>query len=145
MKIKQSVQQGFTLIELMIVVAIIGILAAVAVPAYQDYLVRSKVTEGLVGASEFKTAIAEYHAFRGTFPANNAVAGLSPSASYATDYVSTINISGALITVTMSDSTDLHDAGGRTIVFTADGSGQKLTWTCTAGNMQDNFLPSQCR
>ncbi len=79
-------QQGFTLIELMIVVAIIGILAAIAIPAYQDYTIRSQVTEGLSLASSVKTGVSEFYAQNGTWPANLAALGitLAPAGKYVT-------------------------------------------------------------
>ena len=79
----KSVQKGFTLIELMIVVAIIGILAAIAIPAYQDYTVRSQVTEGLNLASDLKAAVAETFAQTGSWPADNSALGLDRRRSRA--------------------------------------------------------------
>ena len=80
-------QQGFTLIELMIVVAIIGILAAIASPAYKDYTIREQVSEGLILAGGAKAAVSEYTMDRGTFPTDNATAGLSTAASIDGKYV----------------------------------------------------------
>src|SRR5918994_3257890 len=96
----KTVQKGFTLIELMIVVAIIGILAAIAIPAYQDYTIRSQVTEGLNLAAPAKASVAEVYANRGDWPADNTEAGIGSSASIVGKYVTSVSIGSGGITVT---------------------------------------------
>ena len=138
-------QSGFTLIELMIVVAIIGILAAVALPAYQDYTVRARVTEGLGLASAAKTAVAE-----------NAASGTAFSAGWnapaATDNVSNVTVSDANGTITV---TYTAAAGNGTITLVPTAGGSALTagtppqgaidWDCTGGTLDDRYRPANCR
>ncbi|HCA90044.1 MAG TPA: pilus assembly protein [Legionellales bacterium] len=135
-------QKGFTLIELMIVVAIIGILAAVAIPAYQDYTVRARVSEGLNLASAAKLAVSETYANKG---------GVLPTTQPETGYVTpaaTANVTsvaiatGGVITVTYT-----AQAGGGTIILqpTQDTTGGGLTWTCTGGTLAAKYRPASCR
>ncbi len=95
---KKAIQKGFTLIELMIVVAIIGILAAIAIPAYQDYTIRAQVTEGLNLAGDLKAAVAEHFAQFGAWPANNAALGIT--AIKSGKYVTGVAVTTGTITIT---------------------------------------------
>ncbi len=136
-------QQGFTLIELMIVVAIIGILAAVAIPAYQDYTIRAKVTEGLSLASAGKTAVSEYFASNGSLPADNDTAGMSTSTDISGNSVQSVAVVSGVITVTFNASTPA--ISGQTIGLTPATTGGQVTWSCTAGTLLSKYRPSSCR
>jgi type IV pilus assembly protein PilA len=140
----KRVQQGFTLIELMIVVAIIGILAAVALPAYQDYTTRSKVSEVLVMASPAKLAVAETTSSLGGLGSVTA-ANSGYSFPGATKYVSNVVItdSSGVITVT---SIVPNASGDLTLTPAAVGTGTgQLTWTCASTAIAKKFLPAECR
>ena len=137
-------QQGFTLIELMIVVAIIGILAAVAIPAYQDYTVRAKVTEGLSLASGAKTSVAEFFSSEGTLPTSNAEAGMSQAASIRGNAVKQVLVTNAgAIQITFSGP-PIEDA---LLELVPTDNGGQLTWECGGGatDLASKYRPSSCR
>jgi len=148
---KKQLQQGFTLIELMIVVAIIGILAAIAIPAYQDYTIRAQVSEGLSLADGAKTAIAEYYTNYGKFPSSNASAGLADAASITGNYVSKVETKDGVITVTYGNKANsaIADNGGKTLELSAvTTGGGSIAWTCKSGatdGVPAKYLPSSCR
>ena len=145
---KRQLQQGFTLIELMIVVAIIGILAAVAIPAYQDYLNRSKMSEVLAAISACKTSVAEYAAAKNKLPVSIGESGCSNT---ATNYMSSLDVAaGGVIKATVGA---IADQAGKIVTMTpnkdtagtAAGDGDAIVaWKCTYdGNVK--FVPATCR
>jgi type IV pilus assembly protein PilA len=141
----QKVQQGFTLIELMIVVAIIGILAAIALPAYQDYVTRSKVAELVIAADACKTSVTEFYQAQGSLPADNATAGCD---TQATQYVSAMAVANGVITVTAKTGDGaLPTAAAGTFVLTpvANANAAILDWSCSASTIAKKYLPATCR
>ncbi|RYF60284.1 MAG: pilin [Comamonadaceae bacterium] len=142
--VARNVQKGFTLIELMIVVAIIGILAAVALPAYQDYTKRARVSEGIGLASGAKTAVAEFYASKGHFPATNASAGLPAAASISGNAVTKVELAtGGQITVTYNDKVENNTT--LIMVPSSAPSAGSVTWKCTTGDVKAKYRPSECR
>lgn len=135
------VQSGFTLIELMIVVAIIGILAAVALPAYQDYTKRGHVAEGISLATAAKSAVAEYYTSKGDWPANNVAAGLASAASVKGNAVRSVSVNASQITVTFNTKV----TAGATIVLQGGGADVISRWSCTGGTLEARYRPSTCR
>ena len=140
-------QQGFTLIELMIVVAIIGILAAIAIPAYQDYTIRAQVSEGLSLTGAAKVAATEYWQDRGEFPSVNESAGLAAANTITGKYVASVAVANNVITVTYGGEAN-QKINAATLTLTADSTGGSVEWDCAGGNIlsgQPQWLPSSCR
>jgi len=142
----KQVQKGFTLIELMIVVAIIGILAAVAIPAYQDYTVRSQVSEGLSLAAGAKTSVAEYYTQRGTFPSDNDEAGMATNTDISGTYVTQVNVNSGVIEVTYGNDANTAIAS-EVLVLSPIANAGSIEWNCkpNAASFEGKYLPTDCR
>ena len=154
---KKRIQKGFTLIELMIVVAIIGILAAVALPAYQDYTVKAKVSEGILATSQCRTAVSEVYqtAAAGTAPGANGWG--CESTSMSSKYVASVTTdANGVIEVKLNNVGDLSGAADKTITLTPQtAAGAALTvaaiptqvggFKCAAGTIPSKYLPGSCK
>ncbi len=159
----KSIQKGFTLIELMIVVAIIGILAAIAIPAYQDYTIRAQVSEGLTLAAGAKTAVAESYSTTGVTPADRTAAGMTATVTDTSGkYVTSVTVTNGVITVAYGNNANTTIAGstiGLTPYLSPDNS---ISWQCgnagapvggvlmtgataTPGTLLAKYMPASCR
>jgi len=140
----KKIQQGFTLIELMIVIAILGILMAIAIPAYQDYTVRAKVSEGLNVAGAAKLAVAETYQTNGDWPSKNESAGLTPPASIKGNNVASVTVSESLLTIAYTNDNNLN---GKALVLKATDQGGSVSWECghDGTTVDPKYLPSNCR
>nr|WP_101104445.1 pilin [Neisseria meningitidis] len=159
-----TLQKGFTLIELMIVIAIVGILAAVALPAYQDYTARAQVSEAILLAEGQKSAVTEYYLNHGEWPKNNTSAGVASSSTIKGKYVKEVTVANGVITATMLSSGVNKEIQGKKLSLWAKRQDGSVKWFCgqpvtrnaanakagTAatdnnGKINTKHLPSTCR
>ncbi|MBH2161810.1 pilin [Neisseria meningitidis] len=157
-----TLQKGFTLIELMIVIAIVGILAAVALPAYQDYTARAQVSEAILLAEGQKSAVTEYYLNHGEWPSNNTSAGVATSTDIKGKYVKEVKVANGVITATMLSTGVNKEIQGKKLSLWAKRQAGSVKWFCgqpvtraaatdadvtaDSGNEIDTkHLPSTCR
>ncbi|HGH0023373.1 TPA: pilin [Neisseria meningitidis] len=159
-----TLQKGFTLIELMIVIAIVGILAAVALPAYQDYTARAQVSEAILLAEGQKSAVTEYYLNHGEWPKNNTSAGVATSADIKGKYVKSVEVKNGVVTAQMASSNVNNEIKGKKLSLWAKRQAGSVKWFCglpvtrNAANAKDDVaaatgtdkidtkhLPSTCR
>lgn len=149
---KRTMQQGFTLIELMIVVAIVGILAAVALPAYQDYVARAQAAEAMSLAAGLKTAVVEEYAQNGACPENKdgATSGIAKADEIKGKYVESVTVGGAKDSCTITAKFNSSDvakalAGNSLILTLEDATAGSNEWTCSSNNIKSKYLPQACK
>ncbi|HHX7298091.1 TPA: pilin [Neisseria meningitidis] len=161
-----TLQKGFTLIELMIVIAIVGILAAVALPAYQDYTARAQVSEAILLAEGQKSAVTEYYLNHGKWPGDNSSAGVASSSEIKGKYVQSVTVANGVVTATMASSNVNNEIKGKKLSLWAKRQDGSVKWFCgqpvqrdanasadavnkVTGNGNDKIdtkhLPSTCR
>ncbi|HGH0221992.1 TPA: pilin [Neisseria meningitidis] len=157
-----TLQKGFTLIELMIVIAIVGILAAVALPAYQDYTARAQVSEAILLAEGQKSAVTEYYLNHGKWPGNNSSAGVATSSEIKGKYVEKVEVKNGVVTAEMKSSGVNKEIQGKKLSLWAKRQDGSVKWFCgqpvtrTAADSDDvaaandkkidtKHLPSTCR
>ncbi|EMS2021696.1 pilin [Neisseria gonorrhoeae] len=154
-----TLQKGFTLIELMIVIAIVGILAAVALPAYQDYTARAQVSEAILLAEGQKSAVTEYYLNHGIWPKNNDEAGVASSDKIKGKYVQKVEVNNGVVTAQMASSNVNNEIKNKKLSLWAKRQDGSVKWFCgqpvkrddaanDAGNgtnIETKHLPSTCR
>ncbi|EMT1070547.1 pilin, partial [Neisseria gonorrhoeae] len=159
-----TLQKGFTLIELMIVIAIVGILAAVALPAYQDYTARAQVSEAILLAEGQKSAVTEYYLNHGKWPEDNDKAGVASSSSIKGKYVKEVEVKNGVVTATMKSDGVNKEIKNKKLSLWAKRQAGSVKWFCgqpvtrnaaadnddvakddAAGKIETKHLPSTCR
>ena len=136
---------GFTLIELMIVVAIIGILAAIAIPVYQRYTIRTQVSEGLNLSSTARVAVTDFYMNTGGWPSDNTAAGLAIPTEIAGDFTAQVAVVDNVINVQYGNKAH-SEISGQTITLTGFDNDGSVDWSCaSAGGIQDENMPAACR
>jgi type IV pilus assembly protein PilA len=142
-QMKRRIQQGFTLIELMIVVAIVGILAAIALPAYQDYVVRSKMSEATAAIAACKTSVSEYMSTKASMPTDNTAAGCS---TLATQYVASAGAGWDGTAINYTSQNTGATGGECTLTLTPTTTGVDITaWTGSSSGCASKYVPSNFR
>ena len=141
----KKLQKGFTLIELMIVVAIIGILAAIAIPAYQDYTIRAQVSEGLNLTGACKAAVTEYYQDQGVFPADNAEAGLEAAANITGKYTVSVTVNAGACEAQYGNEAN-NNINGAVLTMAPNDNDGSVSWDCSGdATLVDKWLPAACR
>ncbi|ENW0370702.1 pilin, partial [Neisseria gonorrhoeae] len=156
-----TLQKGFTLIELMIVIAIVGILAAVALPAYQDYTARAQVSEAILLAEGQKSAVTEYYLNNGEWPKDNGAAGVASASDIKGKYVKEVKVENGVVTAEMASSNVNKEIQGKKLSLWAKRQDGSVKWFCgqpvtrganaddvtddTTGKIETKHLPSTCR
>jgi type IV pilus assembly protein PilA len=144
---RQRLSAGFTLIELMIVVAIIAILAAIAIPAYQDYLIRAQISEGMVLAGGAKAADWDFVSNTGRFPPSNESAGLAKNTSIKGQYVSSVDVTNGVIKVLFNGpkANEAIRPSSKFVILSPITQAGSIAWTCTPSTIDGKYLPTSCR